>query len=96
MRKIELILHDNNVHYDSVKLGKFMKKNITLSAEENIIKKARQRARKQNTTLNNEFRKWLERYASDDSLTGNYTLIMNRLEYVKAGKHFTREELNER
>jgi hypothetical protein len=73
-----------------------MKKNITLSADENIIKKARQRARKQKTTLNNEFRKWLERYASDDSLAGNYTLIMNRLEYVKAGHHFTREELNER
>ena len=73
-----------------------MKKNITLSADENIIKKARQRARKQKTTLNNEFRKWLERYANDDSLARNYTLIMNRLDYVKAGQHFTREELNER
>ncbi len=73
-----------------------MKKNITLSADENIIKKARQRARKQKTTLNNEFRKRLERYSSDDSLAGNYLLIMNRLEYVKAGRHFTREELNER
>jgi hypothetical protein len=73
-----------------------MKKNITLSAEENIIKKARQRARKQKTTLNAEFRKWLEKYSNDDSLAVNYTLIMKRLEYVKAGQNFTREELNER
>lgn len=73
-----------------------MKKNITLSADENIIKKARQRARKQKTTLNNEFRKWLERYSNDDSLADYYTLIMKRLEYVKAGQKFSREELNER
>lgn len=73
-----------------------MKKNITLSADENIIKKARQRARKQKTTLNNEFRKWLEKYAGGDSLEGHYNHIMKRMEYVKAGKHFTREELNER
>ena len=73
-----------------------MKKNITLSADENIIKKARQRARKQKTTLNNEFRKWLEKYSNEDSLADYYTLIMKRLEYVKAGQHFTREELNER
>ena len=73
-----------------------MKKNITLSADEIIIKKARQRARKQNTTLNAEFRRWLERYSSENSSADNYSLIMEHLDYVKAGQHFTREELNER
>ena len=73
-----------------------MKKNITLSADENIIKKARQRAGKQKTTLNAEFRKWLERYSNEDSLADNYSLIMEHLEYVKASQHFNREELNER
>jgi hypothetical protein len=73
-----------------------MKKNITFSADENIIKKARQRAKKQNTTLNNEFRNWLKRYAMEKSNSDNYTLIMERLDYVQAGRHFSREELNER
>lgn len=73
-----------------------MKKNITFSADENIIKKARQRAKKQNTTLNNEFRNWLKRYTMEKSNSDNYTLIMERLDYVQAGRHFSREELNER
>jgi hypothetical protein len=73
-----------------------MKKNITFSADENIIKKARQRAKKQNTTLNNEFRNWLKRYSLEKSYSDNYTLVMKRLDYVKAGRHFSREELNER
>ena len=44
-----------------------MVKNITLSADEIIIKKARQRAKQQNTTLNAEFRKWLKRYTRENS-----------------------------
>ena len=73
-----------------------MKKNITLSAEENIIKKARQRAKQQNTTLNNEFRKWLKQYSSENSNADNYSLIMEHLDYVQSGQHFSRKELNER
>ncbi len=42
-------------------------KNITLSADENLIEKARNRAQSHNTTLNAEFRRWLEQYASKDS-----------------------------
>ncbi len=73
-----------------------MNKNITLSAEEKLIKKARQRAKKQNTTLNAEFRKWLKRYASENSKADNYSLIMKHLDYVQSGRRFSREELNER
>ena len=73
-----------------------MYKNITFSADEGIIKKARQRAKQQNTTLNAEFRKWLERYSRENSNADNYTLIMQHLNYVRSGKHFSREELNER
>ena len=37
-------------------------KNITLSADEALIEAARQRAASENTTLNEQFRRWLERY----------------------------------
>jgi hypothetical protein len=40
-----------------------MLKNITLSAEEALIEKARQRAQAESTTLNAEFRNWLAQYA---------------------------------
>jgi len=35
-------------------------KNITLSADESLIKAARERAMEENTTLNAQFRLWLE------------------------------------
>ncbi len=38
-------------------------KNITLSADEALIEAARQRAREEHTTLNEQFRCWLEEYA---------------------------------
>lgn len=73
-----------------------MLKNITLSADENLIKKARLHSRKQNTTLNTEFRKWLKRYSMDDSNARSFDLIMEQFDYVQSGKHFSREELNAR
>ena len=90
------ILHENSVHYISAKWKSVMLKNITLSADENLIKKARLRSRKQNTTLNAEFRKWLKRYSMDNSNARNFDLIMEQFDYVKSGKHFSREELNAR
>ncbi len=73
-----------------------MKKNITLSAEEEIIRKARERALRERTTLNDEFRKWLRQY-SRFGITGHeYERMMKSLEYAKPGRQFTREEMNER
>ena len=37
-------------------------KNITLSADENLIEAARQRALSERTTLNEQFRRWLADY----------------------------------
>ena len=36
--------------------------NITFSADERLIEEAREKARERNTTLNEEFRRWLESY----------------------------------
>lgn len=79
-----------------------MLKNITLSAEESLIREARSLAAAQNTTLNAMFREWLVELveeASDDDqnrIANAYDEMMERLSYVNAGRRFTREELNER
>ena len=73
-----------------------MKKNITLSAEENLIEKARRKARKEDTTLNNEFRRWLQHYIEEGLNEQSYKVVMSRLSYADAGRKFSRQELNER
>ncbi len=41
-------------------------KNVTLSADDSLIEQARALARLRGTTLNEEFRKWLARYSTED------------------------------
>lgn len=73
-----------------------MLKNITLSAEEALIERARQRAESEDTTLNAEFRRWLAQYAERPRSAADFRALMSRLSYARAGKTFGREELNER
>ena len=73
-----------------------MLKNITLSAEEKLIKKARTKANREGTTLNASFRQWLKQFVNSSLKTDDYDQLMNSLNYVKAGKKFSREEMNER
>ena len=42
-------------------------KNVTLSADDSLIEQARALARLRGTTLNEEFRKWLTSYSSEDA-----------------------------
>ena len=82
--------------------NQYRHENITLSADENLIKKARDKALSHNTTLNAEFRLWLEQYASKDSdgerRVKRYQQIMKELSDVvdTGGRKFTRGEMNER
>ena len=71
-------------------------KNITLSADEDLIERARQVARARNTTLTTAFREWLADYAAQSGGTRELDSLMKRLRHVRARGHFTREELNER
>lgn len=73
-----------------------MVKNITLSAEEKLIHKAREKALKEKKTLNEIFRDWLARYTGQSAAPNDYIALMKKLHYSDAGKHFNREELNER
>ncbi|MGH9414438.1 MAG: hypothetical protein ACRD0Y_11970 [Terriglobales bacterium] len=72
-------------------------KNVTLSAEEHLIEAARKAARERRTTLNAEFRKWLEDYTGRTTLVKRHKELMKELSYVDlSGRKFTREEMNER
>ena len=73
-----------------------MLQNITLSAEKALIESARQRAETNHTTLNAEFRRWLEQYVEVPQSVGELADLMDRLDYARSGKTFTRDELNER
>ena len=71
-------------------------KNITLSADENLIEQARLVARAQHKTLNAAFREWLEQFAAQTGNVQEFDALMKRLGHVKAGRHFSRDEMNER
>ena len=73
-----------------------MLKNITLRAEENLIRRARERAAAENTTLNAEFRRWLERYAERPESAEALRELMALFDYVTPGRSFNRDEMNER
>lgn len=71
-------------------------KNITLSAEEELIERARLRAAQEKTTLNAAFRDWLQRYAGVETGREEYAQLMKRLGHVRSGRSFSRDEMNER
>jgi predicted transcriptional regulator len=71
-------------------------KNVTLSADEDLIEKARLIARSQRSTLNEAFREWLEQFAASEGSARSYDALMKDLRSVDAGRRFTRDEMNER
>jgi hypothetical protein len=73
-------------------------KNITLSADERLIDAARERARERKTTLNEEFRRWLEGYVGREAQARRAMEVIERIRsYAHTdGRKFTRDELNER
>ena len=71
-------------------------KNVTLSADDDLIEQARQVARLQHKTLNAAFREWLVQYTSQVGSGQEFKSLMKRLRHVKVGRHFTRDEMNER
>ena len=73
-------------------------RNITLSADEDLIDEARRRASSENTTLNAEFRLWLENYVGRKRQAERAMATMRELQgkFSTGGRKFTREEMNER
>lgn len=73
-----------------------MLKNITLSAEEYLIREAREKAQREHTTLNAAFRQWLTLYVQTGKGFTDYDLFMASFNYAVPGRSFTRDEMNER
>jgi chlorite dismutase len=71
-------------------------KNVTLSADESLIEQARLVARSQHKTLNVAFREWLVQFTAQAGSGQEFKSLMRRLRHVDAGRHFTRDEMNER
>ena len=73
-----------------------MAKNITLSADDFLLDQAREKARQENTSLNQLFRGWIKKYVNRDDIAAEYNSLMQNLEGVTAGRKFSRDEMNER
>ncbi len=71
-------------------------KNITLSADDDLIEQARRVARSQHKTLNSVFREWLLNFTAQSGNGQEVDALMRRLRHVNAGRHFSRDEMNER
>jgi len=71
-------------------------KNITLSADEDLIEQARLVARSQRRTLNAAFREWLVQFTAQAGNAREVDALMKRLKHVQAGRRFSRDEMNER
>ena len=71
-------------------------KNITMTADDALIEAARERARSENTTLNEQFRLWLASYARKQRMQ-QYEQVMSGLRgKLVVGRKLTRDEMNER
>ena len=72
-------------------------KNITLSADEGLIEAARERARSERTTLNEQFRLWLANYARREQQAERAMETIRELRgKLRVGRKLTRDEMNER
>lgn len=73
-------------------------KNITLSADEKLIEAARERARAEHTTLNQQVRRWLQDYVRSKQQAEEAMAVIQELrgKLHTGGRKFTRDEMNER
>lgn len=71
-------------------------KNITISADETLIDRARLVARARGRTLNTAFREWLEHYAAQAGGGVAVDALMRRLRHVRSAGPYNRDEMNQR
>lgn len=73
-------------------------RNVTFSADAQLIDAARERAQRERTTLNEQFRLWLEHYAARDERARAAMQVVADLRRTTrtGGRRFTRDEANER
>ena len=82
-------VHTKLVYTDPVK-------NVTLSAEEGLLERARELARRRQTTLNQLFREWLAELTAQKTRKDRYDELMQRLGRARSAGRFSRDEMNAR
>lgn len=73
-----------------------MSQRITFRANEELLRKAKERAKRENTTLSAEFGKWLDLYVATDRRQVDFEALMESLSYANSGGSFSREDSNRR
>ena len=71
-------------------------KNVTLSADEDLIEQARQVERSQRRTLNPAFREWLLQFTAQAVGGQGVDALMRRLRHVSSGSRLSRDEMSNR
>jgi hypothetical protein len=71
---------------------------ITFSADRQLIEAARRRASDEHSTLNEQFRQWLEAYAGGEQRAPKAAAVIEDIEdrIRTGGRRYTRDEMNER
>jgi len=69
---------------------------ITLTADEALIERANERAKREQKSLNEVFQQWLEQYAPEPPARIPYEEVMRRLAHIRSAGPYTRDEMNER
>jgi hypothetical protein len=60
-------------------------RNITFSADEGLIERARLVARRRGVSLNAAFREWLEQFTANSGDAQAFDALMKRLKHVNSG-----------
>ncbi len=71
-------------------------KNVTLSADKDLIEQAREVARSQRRSLNAALREWLLQFTAQAGNGQEVEALMRRLRHVNSGSRFSRNEMNKR
>jgi hypothetical protein len=72
-------------------------KNITFSADEQQIERARELAAREGHTLNEEFRRWLAGYVRQEDRLRRFDEVSRELRgKARVGRKLSREEMNAR
>jgi hypothetical protein len=86
------------LQFDETNVRLTVLRNITLSADDLLISRARARADASQTSLNLEFRKWLSDFAEeqDTAAVDRFRGVVAQFAHVDPGRTFTRDEMNTR
>ena len=71
-------------------------KNVTFRIQEDMLRKAREKAGKEKRSLNHLIDQWLRSYSATQDETFDVRKYLDRIKGVKIGRTFTREEMNAR